>query len=350
MRMKMLNIRRFITLSIYFLILLIFFVQCTNRKSPKFYGSFSLLNSSTSASQFSVGGNVSGLSGTVVLQNNLTDSLTISANGTFTFTTLLAVNANYSITVLTQPTSQTCTVSNATGSIVNTNIVNVSVTCASNSNTLSALSVSAGVLNPVFSSTTNTYLFSVLNSVSSITVTPIAANSNSSIKVNGTTVSSGSASGNISLNVGSNTITILVTAQDNSTLTYTLTIIRSTLNAYRIFQTNSTYDGDLVGSASTGISGSDVKCNADTNKPTDGSTYKAILTDATNRTACSTTVNCTTASENIDWVLKANTAYARTDGTPLFTTNSAGIFVFGVMTNSFAGGGQFWTGISTVNQ
>ena len=346
----MLNTRRVIILKICFLILFILSTQCTNRKSPKFYGSFNLLNSSTNVSQYSVGGTVSGLSGTLVLQNNLTESLTISANGAFTFTTLVAVNSNYSVTVLTQPTSQTCTVSNGTGSILNTNIVNVNVTCASSSNTLSSLSVSAGVINPVFSSTTYTYVFSVLNSISSVTITPIASNSNSTIKVNGTTVSSGSSSGNISLSVGSNTITVLVTAQDNSTSTYTLTIIRSTLNAYRIFLTFSTYDGNLIGTQNTGIGGADEKCNSDGNKPSDGSTYKALLTDVTNRSACSTNTNCTSSSENIDWVLKANTAYARTNGTAIFTTNSAGIFVFGTMTNAFDTGGQYWTGISTVSQ
>ncbi len=180
-------------------------------------------------------------------------------------------------------------------------------------------------------------------------MTPTASNINSTIKVNGTIVTSGSASNSISLNVGSNTITILVTAQDSSTRTYTLTVIRSTLNAYRIFVTASTYDGNLIGSASTGLAGADLKCNSDGNKPSDGSTYKTLMTDVTNRSACSINVDCTSSSENIDWVLKANTAYARTDGTSLFTTNTAGIFVFGAMSNSFNGGGQYWTGISSAS-
>lgn len=345
----MLKSRKVVLKSIGCLILTIF-MQCTNKSSPKFYGLFSLVSPSSNISQFSVGGLVSGLNGTVVLQNNLTDSITINSNGAFTFSTLLSLNSTYSVTVLTQPSSQTCTVSNAIGTISNTNIVNINVTCTSSSNTLSDLLVSTGTLNPAFSSTTYSYIFSVLNSVSSIAITPIVSNVNTTTKVNGVSVTSGSASDSISLSVGSNTITVLVTAQDNSTSTYTITVIRSTLNAYRIFVTSSTYDGNLIGSATLGSTGADAKCNADGNKPSDGSTYKAMITDVTNRSACSVSVNCASSSENIDWVLKANSAYARTDGTPLFTTNSAGIFVFGVMTNSFSGGGQYWTGISTVSQ
>ena len=40
-----------------------------------------------SLATFSVGGTVSGLSGTVVLQNNGGNDLSVSANGPFTFTT-----------------------------------------------------------------------------------------------------------------------------------------------------------------------------------------------------------------------------------------------------------------------
>ena len=52
---------------------------------------------------YSVGGNVSGLSGTVVLQDNGGDDLSVSANGAFTFATKLADGAAYSVTVKTQP-------------------------------------------------------------------------------------------------------------------------------------------------------------------------------------------------------------------------------------------------------
>ena len=83
-------------------------------------------------STYSVGGTVSGLSGSVVLQDNGGDNLTVSANGSFTFATNLASGAAYAVTVKTNPTGQTCTVTNGTGTIASANITNVTVTCTTN--------------------------------------------------------------------------------------------------------------------------------------------------------------------------------------------------------------------------
>lgn len=85
---------------------------------------------------YTVGGNLSGLVGTVVLQNNSGDDLTLSANGSFTFATSIADGGNYSVTVFTQPTSQTCTRSNHTGTLSGSNITNVSITCTTNTYTV----------------------------------------------------------------------------------------------------------------------------------------------------------------------------------------------------------------------
>jgi uncharacterized repeat protein (TIGR02543 family) len=101
---------------------------------------------------------------------------------------------------------------------------------SSNSNdaNLSALSLSSGALSPTFSSSTIGYTASVANAVTSITVTPTVNQANATVRVNGTTVSSASPSGSINLNVGSNTITVLNTAQDGTTTkTYTITVTRA---------------------------------------------------------------------------------------------------------------------------
>jgi hypothetical protein len=82
-------------------------------------------------STFSVGGTVSGLSGTVVVQDNGGDDLTVSANGPFTFATKLATGAAYAVTVKTQPPGQTCTVANGSGTVGSVNVTTVTVTCAS---------------------------------------------------------------------------------------------------------------------------------------------------------------------------------------------------------------------------
>jgi len=81
---------------------------------------------------YSVGGPIEGLSGTVVLQNNAGDDLTITENGDFAFATRLNDGEEYAVTVLTQPDIQTCTVSNGTGTIDEANVTDVSVVCVTN--------------------------------------------------------------------------------------------------------------------------------------------------------------------------------------------------------------------------
>src|SRR6266702_7624578 len=82
-------------------------------------------------SVYSVGGTLSGLASgvTVVLEDNGGNDTTISADGTFTFSTQVANNAAYAVTVLNQPTGQTCTVTSGSGSVSGANVTSVSVTC-----------------------------------------------------------------------------------------------------------------------------------------------------------------------------------------------------------------------------
>ena len=78
---------------------------------------------------FSIGGTVTNLIGTVVLQNNNGDDLTITADGSFTFVT--PVTSAYAVTVLTQPTDQTCSVTNGSGTAT-ANVTNVELACTTN--------------------------------------------------------------------------------------------------------------------------------------------------------------------------------------------------------------------------
>ncbi len=87
-------------------------------------------SATTGGGPYSIGGTVSGLSGTVGLENNGGDPLSISANGTFTFDTPLAEGASYSVTVATEPSGQECSVANGSGVVGSGNVTNVSVTCA----------------------------------------------------------------------------------------------------------------------------------------------------------------------------------------------------------------------------
>ncbi|GGP27064.1 hypothetical protein GCM10010971_28830 [Silvimonas amylolytica] len=79
---------------------------------------------------YTVGGSVSGLtSGTLVLKNNGTDALTVTANGAFKFANGLTLNGSYNVTVGTQPAGLICTISGGSGTHVVTDITNVSVVC-----------------------------------------------------------------------------------------------------------------------------------------------------------------------------------------------------------------------------
>ena len=81
---------------------------------------------------YAVGGSVSGLSGTVVLRDNGGDDLTVTANGSFAFATKLAGGAAYAVTVKTNPSGQTCSVANGSGTIGSADVSNVAVSCTSN--------------------------------------------------------------------------------------------------------------------------------------------------------------------------------------------------------------------------
>jgi len=85
---------------------------------------------------YSVGGTVSGLAGTgLMLQNNGGDNLALSSNGGFTFSSKLKKNETYSVTVPTQPSGQSCSVANSTGT-VSANVTNIAVTCVTSAFTL----------------------------------------------------------------------------------------------------------------------------------------------------------------------------------------------------------------------
>ena len=81
---------------------------------------------------YTVGGNVSGLSGAglVLSLNAGAQTLPVAASGAFTFPTGLANGAAYAVTVGTQPAGQTCSVASGSGTIAGANVTNVAVTCA----------------------------------------------------------------------------------------------------------------------------------------------------------------------------------------------------------------------------
>jgi hydroxymethylpyrimidine pyrophosphatase-like HAD family hydrolase len=77
-----------------------------------------------------ISGTVIGLSNgnELVVQNNDTNTTVVSVNGNFSFATPVSDQESYSVTVLTQPTSQICTVLNGNGNGTGA-MVNLSITC-----------------------------------------------------------------------------------------------------------------------------------------------------------------------------------------------------------------------------
>jgi hypothetical protein len=97
---------------------------------------------------------------------------------------------------------------------------------------LASLTCSGGTLNPLFGSNVTSYILTVPNGTSSMVVTPTSGDSvyaTIQVKANGGSyvpVSSGAASGALGLNIGTNTISVAVTAQDGTMKIYTLTVTR----------------------------------------------------------------------------------------------------------------------------
>jgi len=85
---------------------------------------------SCASNPYYVSAAVNGLIGTLPLSLNGSETLSITANGTKRFDTILQNAASYSVTA-TNPVGQTCTVVNGTGTIHAANVTNVTVNCTS---------------------------------------------------------------------------------------------------------------------------------------------------------------------------------------------------------------------------
>jgi len=76
-----------------------------------------------------VGGTVTGLAGSLVLQNNAGDDLKLTADGKFTFATALVEGSAYEVSVRTQPLWQFCTVTKGSGK-ASADVGDVAVACS----------------------------------------------------------------------------------------------------------------------------------------------------------------------------------------------------------------------------
>jgi large repetitive protein len=87
------------------------------------------------ANTYSIGGTVFGLAtdagpAGLVLQDNGSDTVTVNADGAFSFPQMIASGATYSVTVTTQPAGLHCAVTGGTGTVAAAAVTSVSVNCA----------------------------------------------------------------------------------------------------------------------------------------------------------------------------------------------------------------------------
>ncbi|MGD8192156.1 beta strand repeat-containing protein [Brevibacillus ginsengisoli] len=167
--------------------------------------------------------------------NTYTLNYVAGSNGTITGTTLQTVNRGENGTTVTaepntgyhfESWSDGVTTATRTDKNVTANL-NVTANFAINTYTadLSNLTISQGTLTPAFAKGTTKYTAEVSNAVTSTDVTPTTADGSATLTINGSPSTSGNAK-TISLRVGTNLITMLVTTPDGKTKTYTITVER----------------------------------------------------------------------------------------------------------------------------
>jgi uncharacterized repeat protein (TIGR03803 family) len=100
---------------------------------------------------YTLGGTISGLTSSGLVLVNGSDTLAVNSGASsFTMPTAVAYTSAYAVTVQTQPTGLTCSVSNGTGTMSSAAVTNIAVTCSANAytvgGTISGLTASGLVL------------------------------------------------------------------------------------------------------------------------------------------------------------------------------------------------------------
>lgn len=169
--------------------------------------------------------------------SNATASLKISPSATSPSASVkvngaavVSGSASPSIPLSIGPNTITVLVTAQDGSTTKTYTILVT-RAASSVATLKGLSIKGIIMSPKFKSATTAYTAGVNKSTTSIKITPTATHTGATIKVNGTTIKSGSLSKAIPLKTGKNTIKIVVTAQNGTAKTYKIVVTRSSTAA-----------------------------------------------------------------------------------------------------------------------
>ena len=238
---------------------------------------------------YTLSGTISGLTGSVTLQNNGTNPLTLTANGTFSFTTQIASEGSYAVTISSQPSGQTCSIANnsGAGSFITGNISNISIVCSK-----SVFTVSGTISGLVGSITLNDNLSDalVVTSNGSFTFqTPIPSGGSYSVSVAAQpnnqvcSISSGA-----NINVSANVSTVMVTCVAGSgSTTYPVQTAmasfwqsksKAILNVYSGFET--------INSTAYGVVGQVTYSNSVNSNSTFNNSSAILVTETTSGRLC----------------------------------------------------------------
>lgn len=136
-----------------------------------------------SSSAHTVGGTISGLAGSVTLRNNGTDTLTLTANGSFAFGVPIESNKPYSVEIVTQPgPNSTCYVDQGIGVMGGSNITSVAITCTTATHFIGGTVSNLG-FNPVVLTNNGTNALSISANGTFRFSTPIASGSTYTVRV-----------------------------------------------------------------------------------------------------------------------------------------------------------------------
>jgi hypothetical protein len=251
--------------------------------------------------QYTISVAVTGLTGTLLVQDSKSDSLTFTTNNTQTFATSYTSGSTYSVTVQTQPTGQTCTLgSNASGTI--TSNITVTATCTTNNYTISVMASGLSGTLIVQDSKSDSLTFTTNNTQTF--ATSYASGSTYSVTVQTqptgqTCTLSSNASGTITSNI---TVTATCVASGN---TFTLSLAVTGLSGTAVMQDD---QGDTLTFTTNNT-------QTFTKTYTGGATYTVYVTGQPSAQACIPTYFTGTIGSNTTLSAACATGATRQLGT-----------------------------------
>jgi hypothetical protein len=174
---------------------------------------------------FTARGTAAGLLGPVALELNAggdAEPLAVTQDGTFAFTTRLEDGTSYTVTIVNP--DMPCTLRNDTGVVDGTDVA-IELTCTGPR--LASLTVNGVAPAIAFLPDTTDYTLDLPLLQSSVTVTAAVATAGDTLAIAGVLVPSGTPSAPIALNLGDNTVDIVVENAVGWQQTYRLTLRRA---------------------------------------------------------------------------------------------------------------------------